>query len=606
MCGIAGIVSKVKVDNLSMRIEKMTNSLFHRGPDAQKTKFLNDFIAFGHTRLSIIDLSENANQPMTSNSGQFTIVFNGEIMNYREIKNELSYNFKNNSDTEVILAAVEEKGIDWFLKRANGMFAFSIYDHVNELLYLVKDRFGIKPLFYMKDKNKIIFASEIKSILSSGLVDANFFEIAIDEYLANRFIREPYTFFEDIYQLESSHYMIIDKDINVKKIKYWELPRLNFSNIYNEKSILEKTEEELVSAIKRWLVSDVQVGSYLSGGVDSSFITAVMSKESNHPVRTYTIGFNDDEYNEFKYARLVSYRYKTIHSEIELPFEDYVAEWKRLIWFKDAPIAVPNEIPLSIMTTKLSKDVKVVMSGEGADELLAGYGRIFRLPFDYENHFCNKSFYEEFVSKYEYVGRDFRDKYLNSSKDLRIFFDEKVSTDFKNYSNEENIFRFFHNSHIKGLLQRVDTTTMQASVEARPPFLDHELIEYSYREIPYDLKLKWLNNEFKEKAKSMMAEEYSEKFDIPKYILKKISYKYLPEKVIERRKMGFPVPLNLWLNDLNLLAKEHLNKASWFKSEYLDELLTDLSSNNKIGQTIWMLVNVEIFRKQYFEKDWRY
>jgi len=595
-----------KIEGIERRIRNMNLSIKHRGPDAQKVKIIDENVAFGHTRLSIIDLNETADQPMTSNSGRFTIAFNGEIVNYVEIRDKLKYNFKTNSDTEVILASVEENGIDWFLENANGMFALGIYDNVKKELFLVRDRFGIKPLFYTIVDEKLIFASEIKAILASGLVKAEFYEDAIDEYLGNRYVREPYTFFKGIYQLESSFYIKIQSDLSHEKVRYWDLPSLNFDSKYNEEKIIDKTEERLIYTIKQWLISDVPVGSYLSGGVDSSLITAIMALNSKKPIHTYTIGFNEDGYNEFNYSRMVANQYSTIHREIKLTYGDYVDEWERLIWYKDAPLAVPNEIPLAIMTSTLKKDIKVVMSGEGADELYAGYGKIFRLPFDYNYHKTYSSFYEEFINKYEYVSRNLRDKYLTTSKSLRDFFDKQISLDFDNHLNEENVFRFFHNYHIKGLLQRVDMATMQASIEARPPFLDYELIEYSYIKVPYDLKLKWLSEDSKINARELTSLEYSEVFDVPKYILKKISYKYLPKEVIERKKMGFPVPLKTWINNLDRLAIKYLKNAPWFNFKAFNQLLEDAKSSERTGQVLWMFINVEMFRKRYFEKEWRY
>lgn len=606
MCGITGIIAINKLNDLGKRIYNMNQSLKHRGPDAQQEQIINDNIAFGHSRLSIIDLSENANQPMTSNNGRWVIVFNGEIMNHVDIKSQLNYDFKTKSDTEVILAALEKKGIEWFLNQANGMFAFAAYDNLEKRFFLVRDRFGIKPLFYTKTNNELIFASEIKAILHSGLVDAEFYSDAIDDYLGNRYVREPYTFFKNIFQLESSHYLEIDEYLNIKNIKYWELPSLNFDVDYDEIEIIKNTKEEVISAIKRWLIADVPVGSYLSGGIDSSLITAIMALNSNIPINTYTIGFKEEGFNEFEYSKMVAERYKTIHTEISIDVNSYIDEWDRLIYFKDAPLAVPNEIPLSVMTTELGKDIRVVISGEGADELFGGYGKIFRLPFDYNNHKYGKTFFDTFIKEYEYVNRKLRDKYLKNKSYLREFFDSKVSSDFNNYQNEENVFRFFHNYHIKGLLQRVDMTTMQASVEARPPFLDHQLIEYTYTKVPYNLKLKWLNNEAVENAKSQKASIYSEILDKPKYILKKISYEFLPKKVIERRKMGFPVPLKSWTSNLDKLAIKYLANAPWFNGDVLDDLSTDIGQGERSGQILWMFINVEMFRRKYFEREWRY
>ena len=604
MCGINGIFSRTEINDLDIRIESMNKSIFHRGPDHGGKKLINKKIALGHRRLSILDLDVRSNQPMQSNSNRFIIVYNGEIYNFKELKNKLEYNYQTKSDTEVILASLELKGLDWFLNNANGMYSIAIYDQIENEITLIRDRFGIKPLYYTIVDQKLIFSSEIKGILSSGLIEAEFQEEAVDEYLANRYVREPFTFFKNIFQVKGSSFLKFDNNLNKSEINYWSLPKLNFSKTYDEKDIIKQTNIEVSKSIKRWLISDVKVGSYLSGGLDSSLTTAIMSKNSKQPINTYTIGFEDEGFNEFKYAKIVSKKYNTNHNEIVLDRDDYFEEWDRLIGYKDAPLGVPNEVPLSIMSTELSKDITVVISGEGADELFGGYGKIFRLAFDLRNE-SKSNFYKNFISKYEYVNRSVRDKFLLTSN-FRTFFDNKLEKDFMNHDNRENIFRFFHNFHLKGLLQRVDYTTMQTSIEARPPFLDHKLVEFVFKEVPYDLKLKWLNDKSKSIASNLKADDYSEIHDIPKYILKKISYEYLPDEIIERKKVGFPVPLSSWFPNLESMCDKYLRNSNWLDSSKLDELIIDLKSNPRSGQLIWMFLNVETFYRKYFNKTWKW
>lgn len=605
MCGIVGLFSKNSIDKIEYRIKKMNDSQIHRGPESGREEIINDRIAFGHRRLAIIDTHTGANQPMISNSKRWILTFNGEIYNYKEIENELSYTFNSASDTEAIIGAVEEKGIEWFLKRANGMFAIGLYDTQEEKLYLLRDRMGIKPLYYTNKNNNFIFASEIKGILNSGLVEANFNEEAIDEYLGNRYIRAPYTFFKDIYQVNSGSYLIIDKELNIEEKKYWDLPKeFNTDLEFDEKEQLENFEDEFLKAVKIRLAADVPLGSYLSGGVDSSLLSAITAIEKKEKIHTYTIGF--PELNEFEYSKMLADKYETNHHMLTMDSEDYLGKWEELISYKDGPLGVPNEIPLAIMSEKLKEEITVVLSGEGADELLGGYGKIYRSAFDYKNEKTDLSFYEYFRNKYEYVSRDMRDKFLSTPINLRDRFDKKIIDEFKLYPNEENIFRFFHTYHVKGLLQRVDMTTMETAVEARVPFLDHELIEYSYKNIPYNLKLKWKDEASKEKAKSIKANEYSEILDTPKYILRELSYKYLPKEIIEREKMGFPVPLTKWFRDLEKLAIENLSNVNWLKNGMIEELIKESKVDSRAGQVLWMFINVELFRKKYFEKEWRY
>jgi len=605
MCGIAGIYSLKTIANLQERIEKMNESIVHRGPDSGAFYCAQDKVALGHRRLSIIDLRNVANQPMTSSNGHWQIVFNGEIYNFKEIRNELSYDFVTDSDTEVIVAAVQEKGLDWFLERANGMFAMALYNAETEELFLVRDRLGIKPLYYFNNGDHLIFASEIKAILSSGLVEAKFNEAAVDEYLANRYIRAPYTFFESIWQLHPGSYHRYTKDLSFTEKTYWELPKaFNVSKDFDEGQIKAEFESQLKKAIEYRLIADVPLGTYLSGGVDSSLITAITALKKKGHVNTYTIGF--EEMNEFEYAQIVADKYDTAHHEILMHKEDYLANWERLIASKDAPLGVPNEIPLAIMSSKLKEKITVVLSGEGADELMGGYGRIFRLPFDYANQAIEESFYDHFIAKYEYVPRAMRDELINTPTGYRTEFDNSIRRQFEENSNEENVFRFFHRYHVKGLLQRVDMTTMQTSVEARVPFLDHNLIEYAYKNIPYGLKLKWVDEKSEQMAKTQTADTYSEVLDVPKYLLREVSYKYLPEEIITRKKVGFPVPLTEWFENLEELANELLVNCSWLKAGVVADLIAKSKTEARAGQVLWMFVNIELFKKQYFHTDWRW
>lgn len=604
MCGITGIFSITKIDKLDKRISAMNDAIIHRGPDAGSF-FIKNNIGLGHRRLSIIDISETANQPMHSNSNIWHVVFNGEIYNFNEIKEELNYSFLTESDTEVIIAAVEEKGLEWFIEKANGMFAIALYNSDTEKLILIRDRLGIKPLYYFLDREKIVFSSEIKGVLSSGLIKAEFNELAIDEYLGNRYIRAPHTFFENIYQMEPGTYIEIDKSLNKKEYKYWDIPNeFNIDENFNEDTIAKEFENELIKAIEYRLISDVPLGTYLSGGVDSSLITAITSKKKNTILNTYTIGFH--ELNEFKYSNIIAKQYKTSHHEILMKEKDYVNNWERLISFKDSPLGVPNEIPLAVMSEKLKQKITVVLSGEGADELMGGYGKIFRLPFDYENHFGNISFYEKLIESYEYVPRSMRDEFLNTSKEYRKKFDNLIIDDFKGKTNEQNIFRFFHKYHVKGLLQRVDMTTMQTSVEARVPFLDHNLIEFVYSKIPYSLKLKWNSEASKKNAKKLTSKDYSEDLDTPKYLLRKVAYKYIPKSIVDRKKVGFPVPLTEWFSNLEKLAKELLTDTTWLKEGVVNDLLEKSNKEDRAGQILWMFINVEIFKRKYFQKEWRW
>ena len=604
MCGINGIISRSAHDDLTKRVQLMNDAIEHRGKDSSGITALTNG-ALGHRRLSIIDLNPTGHQPMTSNSGKWSITFNGEIYNHSHIRKLLpDYSFKGTSDSEVLLAAIETKGIDWFLKTANGMFAFAAFEHDSEQILLARDRVGIKPLYYYHDENHLIFSSEIKGILHSGLVEPQFNVRAIDDYLGYRYVREPNTFFQEIKQVRSGHYLQFDGPNKTKEAKYWEVPTTwNTSTAYDEKDIRDEFENQILRAVRLRLMSEVPLGCYLSGGVDSSLLTALAQSTTTERLNTYNIGFKN--LNEFQYARTVARQYNTQHHELTIQEDAYFQEWEDLIRFKDAPLAVPNEIPLSTMSSTLKENISVVLSGEGADELMGGYGRIFRSYFDFTNHDPKNNFYEYFIAKYEYVSRDVRDKFLREPQGYRREYDESISTDFLRFSGEHAIFRFFHSYHVKGLLQRVDMSTMQTTVEARVPFLDHELIEFAYSKIPFELKMKWHDSESKLAARKMTSSEYSEILDTPKYLLREVARKYLPKDIIDRKKIGFPVPLNDWMTRLGEIAHDELNGAKWLSGN-IDNLIQRSKTEARAGQVLWMFINIEKFRKLYFERTWKW
>ena len=607
MCGINGFITKNKISNITERISGMNKALSHRGPDAEGQLVLCDGrVVLGQRRLSIIDIESRANQPMSSMSMNSVIVYNGEIYNYKELRKEVDYSFVTKSDTEVLLAGLEKNGVNW-INLCNGMFAFAFYDLTKKRMLLARDRLGIKPLYYYNDGNIFVFSSEIKGILNSGLVKAEFNYDAIDEYLGNRYVREPYTFFKNIYQVPSGCYLEVEDDLRCRQVRYWDLPEeFNRSDEYDENLIYEEFKNEVTKAIKRRMISDVPLGTYLSGGIDSSIISAVTSINSVNAVNTYTIGF--PELNEFSYSDMVAEKYKTNHHAIMMESGNYFSLMSELISYKDAPLGVPNEIPLAVMSKKLKEKITVVLSGEGADELMGGYGKIFRSPFDFEHidKECSNDFYQYFIDKYEYVPRRIRDAYLKVKHPIRNEYDSKIRKEFEAACNEENVFRFFHHYHVKGLLQRVDITTMYAGVEARVPFLDHELVEFCYKNVPYELKLNWKSKDNIIKAANMPASMYSEEMDSPKYLLRKMGLEILPKEVVTRRKLGFPVPLKDWFDDLLGMARQVLIDTDWLASDKLDSLIEDCKKDSRGGQLLWMFINIELFKQMYFYKEWRY
>jgi len=385
MCGICGIINLKKRTKINKEIIRDMNKLLHhRGPDDEGYYF-SDYVCMGHKRLSILDLSKKGRQPMKSRKGSLIISYNGEVYNFKEIREELikkGYTFKSKSDTEVILKSYEEWGINC-LKKFNGMFAFALYDKKKDIVFLVRDRLGIKPLYYSIFDDRLIFGSEIKSILQYPGFKRKLNKEAISSYLSYRYVLGKETLFKNIYKLLPGQYLKIKKD-KIQKSVYWKIPLPSFDSDKGEEFYINKIRKLVIESVKKRMISDVPLGAYLSGGLDSSIIVSILAKNMNKPVNTYTIGFKEKGFNEFKYSKEISNMYRTNHKEIILDIKNYFETIINLIQYKDLPLSVPNEVPLFLMSKELKKDITVVLSGEGADEIFGGYGKIFRSPTDYK------------------------------------------------------------------------------------------------------------------------------------------------------------------------------------------------------------------------------
>lgn len=642
MCGILGEISFSDQKKDIKLFEESLNLMNHRGPDDSDI-LSSDYFIFGHRRLSIIDLDSHAKQPMTSLCGNYIIVFNGEIYNYQELRLDLierGYTFHTSGDTEVLLNSFIEYGIQC-VEKFIGMFAFAIYDKQKNEVFVVRDRLGIKPLYYFFDDFRLVFSSEIKSILNYVDLNRELNLNAVSSYLSFRYPILNDTFFVGVSSLEPAHYIRFSEE-NFEKVEYWNCAEKFKEQLIDkgEDFYLEKLKEILESSIKYRMISDVPIGAFLSGGVDSSIVTAIMAKNSKEKVKTFTIGFKEDNYNEFSYANLIAEKYKTDHTELLLDGSGYIETMEKLIQYKDAPLSVPNEVPLYLMSKELKKYITVVLSGEGADEIFGGYGRIFRSPYDFEriknidslnltaeekfefvNNFVRKyavssfdSEIEHFLAIYSYTPLNLKKELLDSSIELNrienLFLNKFISyfneLDDSSYYNK--MMYAFEKVHLVGLLQRVDVTTMATSVEARVPFVDHRLVEFAFT-VPLKYKLKWNNDIDKYKAKLIMSDHISEKFDTPKYLLKKAYEDIIPSDVLYRKKMGFPVPLNNWFGgEFNTYAKKILlsDKAksrNIYNIENISRILDgeELAKNHGLAMKIWMLINLELFNRSYFD-----
>ncbi len=628
MCGICGKFNFDKnkaVDKVL--IKKMCDTIVHRGPD-DEGYYINKNIGLGMRRLSIIDIN-TGHQPISNENEKIWIVLNGEIYNYRILRSELEgkgHRFKTNSDTEVIIHLYEEYGIDC-LKYLRGMFAFAIWDTENERLFLARDRVGKKPLVYAIINNSIIFASELKAIIQDDAVKKEIDLDALDQYLSFQFVPSPYTIFKGINKLPPASYLICENGKTQIK-RYWEL---NFSNkiILSENEYSEKILKELEEAVRLRMISDVPLGALLSGGIDSSAVVGMMARLSDRPIKTFSIGFEEEEYSELKYARIVAERFKTEHHEFIVK-PDIIDILPELAWHYDEPFADKSAVPSYYISKMAGKHVKVVLNGDGGDESFAGYSRyqqgsniISLLPASIKdsleklainNYFkisdSNKVIskmlkktalnlfpisrsiiFPEFFSgrnKYDLYNKDTREK-INSSiknkidglldygKAINDNIDAMVNIDFKHYLSGD-------------LLVKMDIASMANSLETRSPFLDHKLLKFSMT-IPSSFKIK--NN-------------------AGKYILKKALSDILPEEILNRNKMGFSMPLIYWFrNELKQFAYQIILDNSegiklFFNLNYVKQLLDEhVSGRKNHALRIWSLIVFEMWYRRFIKGNLR-
>ena len=568
MCGITGFVSKKYGES---DLIKMTNSLIHRGPDAEGFYFNDEKgVGLGHRRLSIIDLSSSANQPMKSNCGRYIMVYNGEIYNFNEIKKKIrDYEPKTNSDSEVILAAFDFWGIK-FINELNGMFSICIYDKIEDKLYLIRDRVGIKPLYYFFNEKELIFASELKAI-NQILKNKKINYESVSAYLHLGYIPSSYTIYENIFKVKPGSYIEFSNNKIIEK-SYWDIKDKIHPNTFKDfNSSKHKLKSLIQSSVKKRLISDVPIGTFLSGGTDSSLISAIAQEINGSPINTFSVGFEDAKYNESHHAKKVAKYIGTNHKEFILKEIDAMTELESIMENFDEPFADSSALPTLLVSKMAKKHVSVCLSGDGGDELFMGYG-----SYNWANRFSNpfiwrsrrhiswllsqsnnerkkraslvfnspsKNWKSHIFSQEQCF---FCEKEINSLIDKSKFpiIDEinKIKPLNRKLNNsEKQAFFDLKNYLVDDLLVKVDRSSMYASLEARVPILDHNIIEYA---VNIDRKLK------------------SNK-GVQKHILKEILYDYIPKEIMDRPKWGFSIPLDNWLKkDLNYLIIQFLSKSA--------------------------------------------
>lgn len=656
MCGIVGYVNLSHNNPLDFNLLiSMNDSISHRGPDGEGFYFCGDYnfdfinfirksrpnalisyqkhprtLAFGHRRLAIIDLDPKAGQPMSDSNDKIWLVFNGEIYNYKEIRSLLKdkYKFKtDHSDTETIIYAYKEWGKN-FIHHLRGMFAFVLWDSEKDLVLLYRDRTGIKPLYYTIHNGRFYFASEIKAFLQDETIVKELDEKNLYDYLTFLTVPAPNTLFKNIYKLKAGHYLEINQGLVSEQREYWDV----FSNVNvlyhkSEDEIKHQLINELRSSVAIHLESDVPVGVFLSGGIDSSTNAALFKEVASHKVKAFCIGYKNDDHlitykNEFKYSRLIAKKFDLEYYELELSQDDLIEFLPKLIYHQDEPIADPVCVPVYYVS-KLAKDngVTVAQVGEGSDELFCGYNRwlLFLLLQKLNSMPCPQvlkyfplivfDYYgKQNTVYYEYLRRGYNNERIFWSGAEAFFENEKkqllsqrLREKFRNYSSYEIVKHYYKKflqtapeksnlnwmSYIdlkirlpELLLMRVDKMSMAVALEGRVPFLDYKFVEFAMS-IPS--KLKYKGNQ-------------------TKYILKKAVEEILPYEIVYRKKQGFGTPVYEWFFDkLGILAKEKI-KLFNKHTEILNDNYLEYLYNTNQGAKIWYLLNLANWWLDYINK----
>jgi len=629
MCGITGKIFFNSCEVSEQEIEQMNNAIIHRGPDDGGIYISPDRrVGLGHRRLSIIDLSPLGHQPM-SYLDRYQIVFNGEIYNFQEKRKMLEkdgYVFRSHSDTEVILGLYDKFGRKC-LEHLRGMFSFAIYDEKNQTIFCVRDRVGKKPFKYYLDENVFIFASELKAILTQKEYEKEPDYLAIHHFLTLQYCPAPLTGFKNLKKLEPAHYLFIDlKTREVEKECYWKLDyskKLNLSEGQWKNKILDKLEE----SVKLRMIADVPLGAFLSGGIDSSAVVALMSKHSKEAVKTFTIGFKEEKFDESDYAKQIAETFKTQHKQFIIE-PKAIEILPLLVKHFEEPYADKSALP-TYYVSKMTRDfVTVALNGDGGDENFAGYERhsIFKFSLWYGRiMFLHKilvipiarflalkirnTFFDRAYKFSKTLAENYQHRYVNYicyfSNELKneIYCDEfktkigkvdsydVVASKFKQANSDDKVdqmlFADFSTYLPDDLMAKSDIDSMAVSLESRSPFLDHEFLELTAK-IPSSLKLRGLTNK--------------------KYILKKSLEGLVANNILYRKKMGFGVPIEMWLrNELKdyayeLLLSEKAIARNIFKKEEIKRIL-DIHTTTKINYApqIWALINLEQWFITFFE-----
>jgi asparagine synthase (glutamine-hydrolysing) len=633
MCGINGIALSTKSGRHVQRdvLERMRDVMTHRGPDDSGI-FIEDQVGLGHRRLSIVDVAAG-HQPMTNEDGSLQIIFNGEIYNHADFRAELEQRghvYRTHCDTETILHLYEEHGAGCvnFLR---GMFAFAIWNRKTRELFIARDRLGVKPLYYAHtDDGCLYFASEIKALFQTGAVKPQINHGALPDYLANHATSGEETLYLGVKRLLPGH-TLVWRDGRIEIKEYWDVRfKKTEDRKRSDKDYVEEWRELFRTSVRLRLMADVPLGMFLSGGIDSSAIAAVMSGMVDEPIQTFSVAFAEREANELAYARIVSQAFKTRHHEVIVSPEDFFKALPKLIWHEDEPLAHPSSVALYFVSRLASEHVKVVLTGEGSDELLAGYGR-------YRKTILNLSLGKQYRSFTPAVLRNavrggiaglpasrVRQKlsrsFLSVPPDIeRIYFDNfavfplSMQSCLLSSATLERVGKLDPYAGVRAALEATDATSlldrllyadiktylhellmkqdqmsMATSIESRVPFLDHKLVEFSCN-LPERLKLRGRTT---------------------KYILRESMKGLLPEQILSRPKMGFPVPIGAWFRGAwrSVIDEYVLSERAMARGIFNSQVVREMVTRHQAGrenheERLWALVNFEIWQRQFLDGE---
>ena len=616
MCGIAGFISpNYNQDHL----HRITSGIKHRGPDAEGFFFnKEDQIGLGHRRLSILDLSDAANQPFYSHDGRYIMIFNGEVYNFQELAIKYNITPRTSSDSEIILEAFARHGIEC-VNDFNGMFALAIWDTADKKLIIIRDRFGVKPLVYYHKGDDFAFASELKALLKLPVAKKINME-ALQDYFFLEFIPNNNSILEGFKKLPAGHYLTLQKGkIEIKAYYTFTDKIMNRPLLPRKESdVLDEFEALLSSSVKYRQISDVPIGAFLSGGTDSSLICALFQKQNSNPVNTFTIGFDVAGFDESGYAARVAGILKTNHSETHLTDKSSIAIVDKIVDYYDEPFAAPSTIPSYLVCNVARKHVTVAMSGDGGDELFMGYGyydlyrkvkKLYRMDMGVGRHIIN-SLFKMRGSRYERASRLFdlpsKDLFVHLWSEQQYMFSEKEigsllnitdtalsvkdnwrKIDAMKLSDFEKISLFDIDQYLtNNLLYKMDSASMANGLEVRNPYLDYRIMEFGYN----------------------LPQEYKINNGMPKYLMKKLLQRYLPDDLVYRRKWGFPAPIGNWLTrDLSYLIEKWLDpqriKSQGILNEkqvknYIDAFRSGKKFHDK---RLWSLIFFQMWHYKYLE-----